>query len=210
MTISIKLLESDAQITKNMYEALASAINASINKHKNQVAKNIKTAVAGWIRSQPEVGSLLANGAFGSLSAQFGLPVGSADSAVNQIVSEIINTMSITFKPVDKKLHGEIQFNFQPIDYLNLLGLPAGHILTEKGADLHWLDWLLIKGDTMLVVGYDYVPASRGRSGGGYMSLGKSWRVPPQFSGTSTDNFITRSFNGKDTELTNILKGLFK
>jgi hypothetical protein len=208
--ISIKLLESDIKIQKNMYKALADAINKSINKYKGEVTAQLKSSIGNWIRSQPEINSLLANGAFGSLSAQFGLPIGSANFAVGQIISEITNNVNINFTPVNDKLKGSIEFNFQPADYLNLLGLSNGHVLTEKGVDLHWLDWLLIQGDTVIILGYDYVPASRGRSGGGYMSLGKTWRVPPEFSGTPTNNFITRSFDGRDNEIINILKGLFK
>lgn len=208
--ISIKLLESDVQIQRNMYKALAESINKSINKYKGEVGKALKLSIGNWIRSQPEISSLLANGAFGSLNAQFGLPIGSASFAVERIISEITDNININFQPINEKLKGQIEFNFQPINYLNLLGLPEGHVLTEKGVDLHWLDWLLIQGDTTIIVGYGYIPAARGRSGGGYMSLGKVWRVPPEFSGTATNNFITRSFDGRDNEIINILKGLFK
>ena len=41
------------------------------------------------------------------------------------------------------------------------------------------------------------------------MDIGGAWRVPPQFSGSRENNFITRSFRGREREITEILKGLF-
>ena len=70
-----------------------------------------------------------------------------------------------------------------------------------KSGDLHWLDWLLKRGDNMIISNYQYNPQTGlGRSGLGNMVGGGSFRVPPQFSGTVDDNFITRAFLGNNQE----------
>ena len=73
---------------------------------------------------------------------------------------------------------------------------------TEKGQSLHWLRWLLKEGAKPIVIGYQYVPGKAGRSRGGVMMANaQSWRVPPQFSGTDENNFITRAFSGREKEV---------
>ena len=62
----------------------------------------------------------------------------------------------------------------------------------------------------MIIMGYKYVPSSDGRSGGGSMEGGGSWRVPPQFSGTEDNNFITRALSGRNLDLESMMKELFK
>lgn len=209
-SISVKILESNKKIENEIYKTLSSMINSLIKKNKNHVISLFKPAINNWIRSQPEINSLLSEGIFGSLNAQFGLPFGSADSAVNKIVQSITDTLNIDIKNIDKSLRGHVVFNFQQSDFGNLLGLSAGQVITERGTDLHWLDWLLTKGDTVIVIGYQYVPDNKGRSGGGLMYSGSAWRVPPQFSGTNDNNFITRAFDGREQEVIAILQDLFK
>ncbi len=206
--ISIKLLESDPQIATKINESIAKQINTRISKTKANVIRSLKSAVGDWVRSSPEIGSLLSKSVGGSLSSQFGLTAVQVDAAVNRIVSAVSDSLVVTIKPVDSKLRSTIEFNFQRTDFLNLLSLPEGHVVTEKGRDLHWLDWLIMKGDTSIVLGYSYVAGPVGRSGGGEMNIGGLWRVPPQFSGTQSNNFITRALDGHQKEIQKILEGL--
>tara|TARA_Y100000992_G_scaffold299276_1_gene265808 strand:+ start:15130 stop:15768 length:639 start_codon:yes stop_codon:yes gene_type:complete len=206
--ISIKLLESNSQIAAKINKSIAEQINKRIAKNKRNVIRSLKSAVGGWVRSSPEVGSLLSKSVGGSLSSQFGLTAVQADAAVNRIVSAVSDSLIVTLKPVDSKLKSTIDFRFQKTDFLNLLSLSEGHVITEKGQDLHWLDWLIMKGDITIVLGYSYVAGPVGRSGGGEMNIGGMWRVPPEFSGTQGNNFITRALDGHEKEIHKILEGL--
>ena len=208
-SLSIKLLESDKQIQQKIYKALAYKINQAIKKNREKITTTFKTSIKSWVGQQPEIASLLATGAMGSLNAHFGLPVGDSDYSVKAIIAAVSDSLRVNIKPLDRNLKGNIEFNFQQSDFLNLLGLSEGHVRTIIGADLHWLDWLLLKGDTIVVVGYHYTPGNTGRSGGGIMDIGGAWRVPPRFSGSADNNFITRSFQGREKEITRILEGLF-
>ena len=83
-----------------------------------------------------------------------------------------------------------------------------GHVIYGRG-DLHWLQWLLEKGDTIIIDSYEYSPRSGfGRSGGGSMKLGGSWRVPPEYAGTPENNFISDSLfnNTFQSTLQNIIE----
>jgi len=65
----------------------------------------------------------------------------------------------------------------------------------------------------MIIVNYHYYPESGvGRSNKGFMKKTGTFRVPPQFSGTVDNNFITRALTGPvqqkelNREITNIMK----
>ncbi len=209
MTISVSLLESNSQIQAKIYKELARQLNGLVRKNKNNVLRKLKDYIKVWVAQSPEMASLLSQGLDGSLNALFGLIPGSPVSAVDAIASSVADATSINIKNVSQRnLAGTIEFNFQSADFANLLALPEGHQLSEEGIDLHWLDWLLTKGDSIIIQGYYYDPKGEGRSGGGTMKLGGTFRVPPEFSGTTGNNFVTRLFEGKQKALQNVLSNL--
>ncbi len=210
MTLSVKLLDTNAQIQQAIFTELAKQINQLVNKNNNKVLRELKAQIKEWVVQTPEVSSLLSQGLDFSLNALFGLVSGSAPSAVEAIASSVAEATSITINKVDRNLAGNIQFNFQPKDFGNLLGLPEGHQLSEEGIDLHWLDWLLTKGDSIIIQGYYYDPKGEGRSGGGTMKIGGTFRVPPEFSGTVDNNFITRLFVGKEKAIQSVLAKIMR
>lgn len=199
MTITLKLLESVGQIESNILSALSNQFNASMKSKKNKILQDVKTLIPLWISSQPEMQSLLSNDP-ASLVGQFGITI-SPTSIVSSIISSIVNSSTISITPYDKKLTGGgIELNIQPDNFTNLLGLSQGHSVYQDG-NLHWLDWLLNLGDAVIVVGYQYNPKTGlGRSKLGNMKTGGSFRVPPEFSGTEQNNFITRALIGSDQE----------
>lgn len=203
--ITLKLLGSDASITKTIHTAIAKSINELISKKKRKVEAKLRRAVRFWITATPEMQSLMEKGIPNSLNSQFGLRNIDAKGAVEAIVSSIVNSAEIKISKINNKLTGKIEFNFQPSDLRNLLGLSEGHVVTEKGQDLHWLDWLLTKGNSTVIIGYTYSTSGDGRSGVGSMKKGGSFRVNPQFSGTVNNNFITRSLVSREQKVISIL-----
>jgi len=199
MTITLKLLESVDQIESNILSALSVQFNASMKSKKNKILQDVKTLIPSWISSQPEMQSLLSSDPL-SLVGQFGITI-SPTSIVSAIVSSVVNSANILIIPYDKKLSGGgIELNIQPDNFANLLGLPQGHSVYQDG-NLHWLDWLLNRGDEIIVAGYQYNPQTGiGRSKLGNMKTGGSFRVPPEFSGTEQNNFITRALVGSNQE----------
>lgn len=209
MTLTIKLLESNSDIEKKIKTAIAEELNALIKKNFKTAQKRIESSVSGWVTSQPEVQSLLREGVPNSLHAQFGLQAGQGLLSSMEIVNAIIASIEVRVRRADAKLNTGIDFNIQPENLRNLLGLPSGFTQTEDQDILPWLTWLLLEGSNTIVYGYTYVPDLSGRSGGGTMEAGGSWRIPPEFSGTIDDNFVTRALSNRDKELEGILRGIF-
>ena len=127
---------------------------------------------------------------------------------------EVSNMAEIIPDIVSKATNIRIRKTFDSIDivaemisrgYDDLLALPQAEYIqtytTKEPKNIPWLSWLLTKGDTIVIGEFrvKYVgdkPYSR--SGGAIMIRGGGFRVDPQFSGTESDNFITRSFTGID------------
>lgn len=207
MTIQVELTGID-RIPQKIYRAIAAEVNKRIKSNSGRTSTRFKSLVRDWVYNSPEMQSLLDQGGFGSLNALFGLPPGEPGMAANTISQAVADSMNVKIKAINEKFQGYVEFNFQEKSLANLLSLPEGHQLTETGSDLHWLDWLLTKGDAIVVMGFQYEASNLGRSGGGTMDLGGGFRVPPQFSGTTEDNFITRIFQGKDKQISTVLSNL--
>lgn len=211
MTITVDLLQTNDFIEQQIFKELASHLNKSLAKNKNKATIPLKKAIEGWLFESPEVQSLLSVGNIDSLNSLFGLSPGAGASAVSSIINSVANSVEIKFTKISPKdLSGSVEISFQKTDFSNLLSLPQGHQITEVGTDLHWLDWLLTKGDAVIIAGFFYDPTGDGRSGGGVMKVGGTFRVPPVFSGTKDNNFITRAFANKNAQISKILSSILK
>lgn len=200
MTISFRILETEKQITKNINLAIAEVLTQKIRSRQNWILAELIKVVPSWIKAQPEIQSLQSYST-GSLVALFGIP-GDTSSIIESICSSVANSISLKFTPFKANLDGGLEIYFQPSNFANLLALPDGRVNINNG-ELHWLDWLLTKGDTIIIANYSYNPQTGlGRSNLGNMLPGGAFRIPPQFSGTDTDNFITRALLGSDQERT--------
>tara|TARA_B100001564_G_scaffold351018_1_gene356273 strand:- start:2147 stop:2779 length:633 start_codon:yes stop_codon:yes gene_type:complete len=196
---TVKLLDSIGSVKAKVNQACADHLNKSMQGLGSKLTSRFISAVNGWIVSQPEIMSLN-TAAPSTLMAQFGLTPGQSAMATAQIIQAVQRSISVTVRKFDKNLNGGISVYIQPSSFQNILSLGSGHVVYAKG-DLHWLDWLIRMGDTIIVADYDYNPnTGRGRSGLGNMKKGGSFRVPPEFSGTLENNFITRALIGSEQE----------
>lgn len=205
--ITLKLTDTIDVIQGNVNTALSSLLNKYIKHNLSKVLLDCKNLVAPWITNQPEIQSLISSN-IDSLAGQFGIRPGSKTDIVNAIIQSVENSIIIKFIPFSPSFKGGIEVSFQPSNFVNLLNLSQGHVI-YKGGDLHWMDWLLMRGDGIIVVNYEYnAQSGLGRSRLGNMREGGSFRVPPQYSGTDSDNFITRALIGKtqEQEITQIFK----
>ena len=194
---SFKIVTPLSEIEKQVNANLAQSINTLLNSKKQEILSRAKSLAAKWISEQPEILSLNSS-SVGSLAGQLGIPAGQSKSATDNIISSVSQSISVQLSKFNKDLSGGgIYIYFQPADFLNLLGLSSGHVNTGD-TDLHWLEWLLLKGDSVIVANYQYNPVTGlGRSRLGNMVDGGSFRIPPEFSGTDSNNFITRALVGE-------------
>jgi len=212
MAFVTKIKEGVSTFKRLVNEAIANEMNRRIKKRRRKAEQTIKSLIPHWIQEQPEIQSILDQGTPGSLNAAFGLPPGVPEVSVSAIIETLTSSVNVLFKKVDRNLNGGIEFSMDPKLLVSLLRLEEGFVTTEKGQQLHWLGWLLTKGDELIISGYRYKPSDeQGRSGGGTMSKGGTFsifRVNPEFSGSIENNFITRAFENRDRELSSILSDL--
>jgi hypothetical protein len=198
MSISIKLVDSIKTVEKNVNAAIANAINDKIRNNLSKIKSSAKKLVRDWVSTQPEIESLKSS-SLDSLVGYFGL-TRSPQDVVEAIVYAASESTEVKFVEYSSKFSGGLELRFQPSSFSNLLMLPEGHTV-YSGGNLHWLDWLLKRGDRIIIANYQYNPMSGlGRSGLGIMIPGGAFRIPPQFSGTEDNNFITRALIGKTQE----------
>lgn len=211
MSLSISLIDSVQEIENKITSALVVQVNQLLSKNQGNLINKAKALVKQWIAAQPEIVSLKSSDS-SSLAGLFGLTPPNADRAANVIIDAVVSSLNIKLVPYNKTFTtGGLEISFQPSDFSNLLSLQEGHTKIYNG-DLHWLQWLLQRGDSIIITNYQYNPGTGlGRSGLGSMVQGGSFRVPPQFSGTDNNNFITRALIGpsQEKELTKLFKEIF-
>ena len=192
--VTINIVESDSQIEKMILRSLVKEINQVLPNIKNKIQSNIKPVIREALFNSQEIMSLEG----GVLRLDFGIPIGKSVSA--PIVETIVNSLSVRVVRATvsgSSLKGGIEIRLQPTDYTNLLILQEGKTVIEKGGVLPWLEWLLLLGDAIIVgnFGVEY-EAGTGRSGGAHMAQeARPFKVNTTFSGTVTNNFITRAMN---------------
>jgi len=209
--MAIILTDTVKSVEDKIAKATAKVLNARVKKNKKSVTDKLFRSIPNWVVSQPEIESMLKEGVPGSLNAQFGLLPGQAVKFVDELTKAIIDATEVIVTPFGTNFTGSVAFNFQPVDFANLLKMNSTYLNLKNNIQVNWLEWLLKRGDSIIVVGYHYFPnVGNGRSGGGTMQQGLAWRVPPEFSGTSKDNFVTRLFSGREKVITALLPLLLK
>lgn len=192
-----------AQISSNrgLLRALSNQVKQMFRKSQIPLRTKIRLIVKQALINCPEVESLRS----GTLKYDFGLVSDYTDLLVNNI-SEAIE---IEYKPIQISFSGVssalvIYINGQWLDTITKSSYWA-YIPTENG-QLPWLDWLLTAGDSVVVAGYSVAYGNWGRSGGAIMLKYNNFQVNPQYSGTITDNFLTRAIEKNQDQIEQALK----
>lgn len=193
MQYSVSLVESDAVIIKRILEALAPLVQQRIDRALPKIDADLKNVIRNAISSQQEYLSLTSSN--GQLRLEFGIAdPGLVDRAIDALVSTSITKIN-KVKAVGGRLTGGFSISFMP-DNAVLSVSQQFSVITEKGTQLPWLQWLLFYGISSIVKDYDVVfePNPRSRTGGAIMKPSSSaWRVPPEYAGVSGNNWITKA-----------------
>lgn len=206
MSFSIKLIESNKEITEKINSAMISRFASIINKRgKPKLLKSLYEKIPDWILEQDEIASLNKEGVFYELNAELGLFPGQGAIATDAIIQSVISSVNAAINFPKGESIATIEFFVQPSSLSNLLSLKEGFLRTGKH-NMHWLRWLLTLGTATIVMGYQYKPDTYGRGGGGVMIKGSTWRIDPRYAGTQTDNFITRALSNREQEITQMFK----
>lgn len=213
--VHLKLVTTPQQIAIKINDAIRNYIQSVFFKIntlslKLKIGKIIRDAVL----DSPEVKSLKG----GQLQGELGPVTGRVNNAIDLVIDSLVNTIVITFMPlrgnITQRLKGGLRLQILPKTLIATLSKSKeGAFLTKKGVNIPWLSWLLNLGDKIIVRQFDVdFNHTRGsRTGLAVMKSSKrGWRVPPQFSGTPDDNFITRALDIRATEIVDLFVNEFK
>lgn len=213
MDINIDLLlslddKSLNKIRSALVKELSDNIFILLKKQKTFIKNFAVNKVKKYLLDSPEVNDLLDEN--GRLKVELGIK--SSTNDVYNLVNFIAESLVIDFDKNNKDINAivnlEIKSNKQLADlYLE----PFSHYITEKGVKIEWLKWLIEAGDSDVIFGYKIrYGVDIGRTGEAIMIKSKhaNWRVPPEFSGTIDNNFITRSLSNLEKDLSEYIENI--
>lgn len=196
-----KILQSDAQLMRGLYNEVLKEVNASLARNLSKIESKVKAVTKQQLIDSPEYHEL----AYPSeTTALFGFPAGSEMGIANSVVDAVVNGTTVkleAFRAVGMQIKGRLIIETK---YSNIFKLPEAKIITENGDSLPWLRWLLTVGDRIFVDSHTFLyrPGRNdlGRSKHGIMILSdkaRAARVNPQYSGVETSNWLHRSLDSK-------------
>jgi hypothetical protein len=207
MKFSIDLLKSTDDIVKLILENLKNQINKTINKALPSIEKEIKILIKESLMSEPEYSSLKA----GTLRAELGIANVSDVDNVIQAMADTLNFSQNPIKIVSNGLSGGFVLTMIKSDDISgiIYSDSASVVDNERGYSLPWLEWLLLKGNDVLVQNYsvNYTNSSRSRSGMALMvESDQNWRVPQPFTGKINNNWTTRAISKAESQIIKIIQ----
>ena len=207
MKISLKLLDSSNEISKQILEALLIDVNKYMNKSIKVVQEELPKIIYSAIISSPEYSSIIG----GKLRFDFGIPDGA--TKIESLLKIWTSNIDINYNPAkikNNQIISSFSISMIKADYSDVLGTDYASVIDNiRGYSLPWLEWLLTKGGSIIVRSFEvqYGPNPRSRSGDAIMiSSSSNWRVPSEFSGTPKNNWITRALSTIETKIIKVLE----
>lgn len=211
MNISIELLESNSAI----YQKILNAILPQIDKYMSTVVNNVKSEISpiidSAIRNSPEYESILV----GQLRYELGIPDPSVK--LEGLIDIWLNSIEYNYnKPTiaNNKIKTSFSVNMIRADFSDVLSTNFSIVTdTVRGYDLPWLKWLLLDGTKTIVPEHEVLFGQNKSSRTGFaimVSSNKSWKVPSPYSGTLSNNWITRAIDSVSPQIQDILKKAFE
>lgn len=203
LTVKLQLIDDIPTINGKVINSFRLHLNSVFKRAAGAIQRRIGEMCEDLIKRTPEYSQLLN----GELLGELGVP--DVDNRLDAVLKTIKESCEVEATPLIQagdKLIGGLVLKMVRADFMDILGLSEAEYTTDNGTNIPWLDWILNQGDKIIVVGYDVKlhlsprEKAKSRTGLGLMQPGTGWRVPPLYSGTQDDNFITRAFNGPEVE----------
>jgi len=205
MKLNVNILETDSVIIGMILDSLVSSTKAVFNKIKPSLEKEVVNLLVSKIKNEPEYSSLIN----GTLKFEFGIP---SDSYVDDTINFWANNFQLSVKEPTKtrrSINANISISMIKTDFSDVLSQPYASVIDSKsGAILPWLRWLLIDGSKILVKEHRVKIGANAASRTGMAVMVKSdsnWRVPSEYAGTVSNNWITRALDNIDQDIDSLL-----
>ena len=193
----------------NVVREISKNVKRKAPRIKTIITEQIRKAVREALVSTPEYQSILQ----GKLKAELGIP--QSDTRIITIIDTWVNNISVKVKSAKSPLL-LIDIGIIQDDYGDVLSLPAAQYTYQSKhgqGEIPWLKWLLLEGDKRIITKYEFSSNPRGSRTGMGIMVRKSrgaWQVPPEFSGTSVDNFATRALGNIESVIDKIVEKAVK
>jgi hypothetical protein len=211
MNFTLKILENNQVIQKNILTALLPEVSKYMNKAIASIKRELPSIVGEAIMSEPEYSSLLS----GQLKFELGIP--DAGSKISHLINIWISNMVVDYKSptlTNSSIRSSFSAKLIRTNFSDVLGTDDAYVNDSlRGYSLPWLEWLLLDGNAIVVPNYEVVMGSnpRSRTGSAVMKISSdSWKVPDQFSGTISDNWITRAISNSQDKIQKLLERALK
>ena len=186
------------KVIRAMYAELTKKLQSQA--FQQSIRRGTKQALEKALRAQPEYQSMVMQD--GKLRAELG--VVDSTSAMESLVRDWVRSTTVhVARPriVGGRILGTIiSVKAIQADYDDVLQKAYASYTTEKGAIIPWLDWLLTKGEAIMIQSHQIFhpapPTARSRTQTNTImkkTKGQGWGVPEEFSGTPDNNYATRA-----------------
>lgn len=204
--MTIELVVTEREILAEIQKEAIAYINNNLSTLVPFIHEEVGKVVADSIREQPEYASLVD----GDLKAQFGIV--NPQLIIEDIIRVIVNNIKVTFTKGNGGV-AALDIEILRPDYSDILNVSGVSFTSENGFDVPWLQWLIFEGDSIILPAYSVNLNPKNvdisRTGLAVMTKninGQGFRVPPQFSGTPENNWLTRAVEGVEQSLEKIVE----
>jgi len=193
------------EMSATMLDAVANELGKAFRFAASGIRLRVGRVATEAIKSSPEYTSLLT----GQLRGELG--VVNAEPILLTICRNIADGVVVTSlgaRRTGMKIEGGIRIELLKGDYSEALSVAGASFVSEHGFSVDWLRWLTLEGDRIIIADFSYVSGfpQRSRTGLGIMKRPGTWSVPAEFSGTDSDNFLTRALESIGPEIEVILQ----
>lgn len=195
---------NSVEFEKYLQEQLLDQVYSKLLSQTSFILTNVKTLVKQELEKSETYSSLLS----GKLRSSFGLAdsktaIGEITQAVvdssimtvgisTQHVSCVVMVLKDDFSEVLNTEGAKYTYNARPKT------TPAGRRLVGGRVEIPWLEWLLFRGDSVIIADAQIAtvpPTQYSRTNTTVMIHPKSpkgWSVPPEYSGVQDSNWLTK------------------
>jgi hypothetical protein len=208
--LSVTLRDSPDQMQRKILTAIRDHLNNILPSAVPNIKSRLQDLIDGLIHRTPEYISLISGG---QLAVELGVP--DAGSRLDAILSKIRDSVQVNFRRVTVRGNIDLGGGYQILalqkDFQDIISLSEAKY-DSNGHEVPWLEWLILEGDNIIIANYDILYTDRGKSRSGQAIMihksGAGFRIPPSFSGTASNNFLTRALNvpGIEAEITKIVE----
>lgn len=187
---NLKVLTKESEIQKRILIAIRDHINNKISVIEKGISEKAQSLILESLNSSHETQDIIS----GKLRKELGIT--NPSSQLNHIFQAISNTVRVRIqraRRAGKVVRMKLTLEAVPIDLSAFNSI--GSYTTEKGSVIPWFEWLTSLGDRIIIREYETEVGhpDSSRTGDMIMIQGKGWRIPPEYSGTPTNNFVTRA-----------------